>query len=67
MTDETLDTSRPFLSLQGIGKRFGGTVAFESIDWSVDAGEVRHSIALLSNAALNNSPKMPGAEVEVAK
>jgi hypothetical protein len=34
---------------------------------SVDAGEVRHSIALLSNAALRSSPKIPGAEVEVAK
>ena len=30
----------PFLTLTGIGKRFGGTVALDGIDWSVDAGEV---------------------------
>jgi simple sugar transport system ATP-binding protein len=35
-----IDSSPPFLSLQGIGKRFGGTVALEGIDWSVDPGEV---------------------------
>ena len=35
-----LDAPRPFLSLAGISKRFGGTVALEGIDWSVDAGEV---------------------------
>jgi simple sugar transport system ATP-binding protein len=29
-----------FLALSGIGKRFGGTVALDSIDWSVEAGEV---------------------------
>ena len=32
--------SRPFLLLAGIGKRFGGTIALEGIDWSVEAGEV---------------------------
>ena len=35
-----LDAPRPVLSLAGISKRFGGTVALEGIDWSVDAGEV---------------------------
>ena len=30
----------PFLKLENIGKRFGGTVALDSIDWSVDPGEV---------------------------
>jgi simple sugar transport system ATP-binding protein len=30
----------PFLSLVGITKRFGGTVALEAIDWSVEPGEV---------------------------
>lgn len=34
------DTGRPFLSLTGISKRFGGTTALEGVDWSVDAGEV---------------------------
>jgi simple sugar transport system ATP-binding protein len=34
------DASRPFLLLAGIGKRFGGTIALQGIDWSVDAGEV---------------------------
>ena len=29
-----------FLTLAGIGKRFGGTVALDSIDWSVEPGEV---------------------------
>lgn len=29
-----------FLALSGIGKRFGGAVALDSIDWSVEAGEV---------------------------
>jgi simple sugar transport system ATP-binding protein len=32
--------SRPFLLLAGIGKQFGGTIALQGIDWSVDAGEV---------------------------
>ena len=30
----------PFLALSGIGKRFGGTVALDAIDWSVEPGEV---------------------------
>ena len=30
----------PFLKLENIGKRFGGTVALDGIDWSVDPGEV---------------------------
>ncbi|HEY1863458.1 MAG TPA: sugar ABC transporter ATP-binding protein [Roseiarcus sp.] len=34
------DAPPPFLSLAGIGKRFGGTVALEGIGWSVDPGEV---------------------------
>jgi simple sugar transport system ATP-binding protein len=34
------NASRPFLSLAGIRKRFGRTVALEGIDWSVDTGEV---------------------------
>src|SRR5947209_10438297 len=34
---------------------------------SVEAGEVRQSIALVSKAAESSSPKMPGAEEEVAK
>ena len=39
------DTSRPtlsspFLVLENICKRFGGTMALNSVDWSVQAGEV---------------------------
>jgi simple sugar transport system ATP-binding protein len=30
----------PFLALSGISKRFGGTIALDAIDWSVEAGEV---------------------------
>ena len=30
----------PFLQLQNIGKRFGGTIALTAFDWTVDAGEV---------------------------
>ena len=30
----------PFLKLENIGKRFGGTVALDSVDWSVNPGEV---------------------------
>lgn len=30
----------PFLALSGIGKTFGGTVALDGIDWSVEPGEV---------------------------
>ena len=40
MDASALDAPPPFLSLAGIGKRFGGTVALEGIDWSVDPGEV---------------------------
>jgi simple sugar transport system ATP-binding protein len=29
-----------FLALSGIGKRFGGTVALDAIEWSVEPGEV---------------------------
>lgn len=39
MTD-AIQTALPFLSLENIGKRFGGTVALEGIDWTVNAGEV---------------------------
>ncbi len=39
MTDE-IRTALPFLSLENIGKRFGGTVALDGIDWTVNAGEV---------------------------
>ncbi|MGH6924606.1 MAG: sugar ABC transporter ATP-binding protein [Propylenella sp.] len=34
------DAPHPFLELKGIGKRFGGTIALEAIDWTVNAGEV---------------------------
>ncbi len=40
MDASALDDLPPFLSLAGIGKKFGGTVALEGIDWSVDPGEV---------------------------
>jgi simple sugar transport system ATP-binding protein len=30
----------PFLRLENIAKRFGGTVALEAVDWAVEAGEV---------------------------
>src|SRR6478752_4640382 len=30
----------PFLHLEKIGKRFGGTVALDGVNWSVEAGEV---------------------------
>jgi simple sugar transport system ATP-binding protein len=30
----------PFLALENVGKRFGGTVALEGIDWSLQRGEV---------------------------
>jgi simple sugar transport system ATP-binding protein len=42
MTAHSLESGRPapFLVLSGIGKRFGGTVALDGIDWSVDRGEV---------------------------
>jgi ABC-type sugar transport system ATPase subunit len=39
------DASQPFLSLAGISKRFGGTMALEGIDWSVDTGEVHCLVA----------------------
>src|ERR1044071_1598086 len=29
-----------FVALSGIGKRFGGTVALDAVDWSVEPGEV---------------------------
>jgi len=35
-----IDAPRPFLSLAGVSKRFGGTMALEAIDWSIDTGEV---------------------------
>jgi simple sugar transport system ATP-binding protein len=34
------DPSSAFLLLSGVGKRFGGTVALDAIDWSVELGEV---------------------------
>jgi simple sugar transport system ATP-binding protein len=33
-------SDEPVLSLEHIGKRFGGTVALEGVNWSVQAGEV---------------------------
>ena len=30
----------PFLGLENISKRFGGTIALDGVDWSVQAGEV---------------------------
>jgi simple sugar transport system ATP-binding protein len=35
-----LPSSSPFLGLENIGKKFGGTIALDAIDWSVQAGEV---------------------------
>jgi simple sugar transport system ATP-binding protein len=37
---ETSADQAAFLALTGIGKRFGGTVALDAIDWSVEPGEV---------------------------
>src|SRR5262245_34895044 len=34
------DKAPAFLALSGISKRFGGTVALDAIDWSVEPGEV---------------------------
>ncbi|HEY1382021.1 MAG TPA: sugar ABC transporter ATP-binding protein [Dongiaceae bacterium] len=34
------DTAPAFLALSGISKRFGGTVALDAIEWSVEPGEV---------------------------
>ena len=39
MTEPILP-NRPFLKLENIGKRFGGTVALDGVDWSVNPGEV---------------------------
>lgn len=42
MTADSLASGRPapFLVLSGVSKKFGGTVALDGIDWSVDRGEV---------------------------
>ena len=42
MTGDSLASGHPapFLVLSGIGKTFGGTVALDGINWSVDWGEV---------------------------
>lgn len=32
--------ARPFLELTGVSKRFGGTLALDAIDWTVEVGEV---------------------------
>lgn len=40
MTTGDPDTPAAFLQLQGIGKRFGGTLALADVDWDVAAGEV---------------------------
>jgi simple sugar transport system ATP-binding protein len=40
MATPTPVPTTPFLSLENIGKRFGGTVALHSVDWAVEAGEV---------------------------
>lgn len=37
---EPIQPTLPFLKLENIGKRFGGTVALEGVDWSVNPGEV---------------------------
>jgi simple sugar transport system ATP-binding protein len=37
---ELVPPTVPFLKLEKIGKRFGGTVALDSVDWSVNRGEV---------------------------
>jgi simple sugar transport system ATP-binding protein len=37
---ESIPTIVPFLKLENIGKRFGGTVALDGVDWSVNPGEV---------------------------
>jgi simple sugar transport system ATP-binding protein len=37
---EPIPLHRPFLRLENIGKRFGGTVALDGVDWSVNPGEV---------------------------
>jgi simple sugar transport system ATP-binding protein len=37
---ELISPTIPFLKLENIGKRFGGTVALDGIDWSVNRGEV---------------------------
>jgi simple sugar transport system ATP-binding protein len=37
---EPISPTPPFLKLENIGKRFGGTVALDSVDWSVNPGEV---------------------------
>jgi len=34
------DRSAPLLSLDGIGKRFGGTIALSNIHWSIQPGEL---------------------------
>ena len=37
---EVMTPAPPFLSLENIGKRFGGTIALEGVHWSVSRGEV---------------------------
>ncbi len=37
---EPVPPTAPFLKLENIGKRFGGTVALDGVDWSVNPGEV---------------------------
>ena len=37
---DAISPSLPFLSLENIAKRFGGTAALDGVDWSVNAGEV---------------------------
>ncbi len=37
---ELVQATIPFLELESIGKHFGGTVALDGIDWSVNPGEV---------------------------
>ena len=60
-------TSRtPSQSVRAIVERSSSQSSTTSSN-SVEAGDVRQSIDFTSKAALNNSPKIPGAEVEVAK
>ena len=40
MTTSDSKVSEPFLSVHGIGKQFGGTVALSDVDWDVAVGEV---------------------------
>lgn len=40
MISGDIDTEPPFLALENIGKRFGGTIALAGIEWSVQSAEI---------------------------